>query len=100
MKAVSYARYSSDNQSPESIDAQLFDNREQADKNDCEIIKTYIDEAETATTDENRDDFLKMISESSEMEYDFVLVHKTNRFARNKWDAAIHKKYCQKTIKK
>ncbi len=99
-KAVSYARYSSDNQNPESIDEQLFDNQEWADKNNCEIIKTYIDEAETATTDENRDDFLNMIHESSYIEYDYVLVHKTNRFARNKWDAAIYKKILHENGKK
>lgn len=97
---VAYARYSSDNQSPESINEQLYDIREWAVNNDCEIIKIYIDEAETGTSDENRDDFLNMISESSEMEYDFVLVHKTNRFARNKWDAAIYKKMLLESGKK
>ena len=99
-KAVAYARYSSDNQSPESIDEQLYDIRDWAAKNDCEILKIYTDEAETGTSDENRDDFLNMISESSDMEYDYVLVHKTNRFARNKWDAAIYKKMLRENDKK
>ena len=99
-KAVAYARYSSDNQNPESIDEQLYDIRDWAVKNDCEIIKIYTDEAETATSDENRDDFLNMVSESAEIEYDYVLVHKTNRFARNKWDAAIYKKMLRENGKK
>ena len=100
MKAVAYARYSSDNQSPESIDEQLYDIRDWAVKNDCEILKIYTDEAETGTSDENRDDFLNMVADSSEMEYDYVLVHKTNRFARNKWDAAIYKKMLRENGKK
>ena len=44
-KAVIYARYSSDNQREESIDAQVRAIREFADRNDMIIAKVYTDEA-------------------------------------------------------
>ena len=43
MKAVIYARYSSDNQREESIEGQLRECKEYADKNDIVIVKNYID---------------------------------------------------------
>ena len=44
MNAVIYARYSSDNQREESIDGQIRECKEFAEKNDIRIIDTYIDE--------------------------------------------------------
>lgn len=90
-KAVAYARYSSDNQRSESIDAQLHDIREWASNNGYQIIRVYTDEAETGTSDD-RDGFLQMIADSRVGDFETVLVHKSDRFARNKWDAAIYKK--------
>ncbi len=89
--AVIYARYSSDNQRQESISAQVHDCREYADKNGLVIVKTYIDEAMSATTDE-RPEFLKMIQDAKAGFFDYVLVHKLDRFARNRYDSAIYKK--------
>lgn len=57
---ISYARYSSDNQREESIDAKLRAINEYAKKNDIVVIKIYIDEAESARTDA-RTNFLKMM---------------------------------------
>ena len=48
MKAVIYARYSSDNQREESIAGQLRENKAFAEKNGIEIIGTYIDRALSA----------------------------------------------------
>lgn len=90
-RAAAYARYSSDNQRSESIDAQLHDIREWASNNDYVIVRVYTDEAETGTND-NREGFLQMIADSRNDDFDAVLVHKSDRFARNKWDAAIYKK--------
>ncbi len=90
-RAVAYARYSSDNQRSESIDAQLHDIREWAIDNGYQIVRVYTDEAETGTSDD-RDGFLQMIADSRNGDYEAVLVHKSDRFARNKWDAAIYKK--------
>ena len=93
-KAVAYARYSSDNQRAESIDAQLHDIREWASTNGYKIIREYIDEAISGTSDE-REQFLQMTVDARDNSFEAVLVHKTDRFARNKYDAAIYKKILQ-----
>ena len=51
MKAVIYARYSSDNQREESIEGQLRECKEYADKNGITIRCSYIDRALSAKTD-------------------------------------------------
>lgn len=51
MRAVIYARYSSDNQREESIEGQLRECKEFAEKNDITIIGEYIDRALSAKTD-------------------------------------------------
>lgn len=91
--AVAYARFSSDNQHEESIIAQLRAIREYADKNDIIIVKEYTDEARSATTDD-RPSFLKMIKDitSDLLAADYVLVHKLDRFARNRYDSAIYRR--------
>ena len=100
-KSVAYARYSSDNQRAESIAAQFYGIKEWAEKNEFDIESFYSDEAETGTSDENRDDFLRMIADLQRgytadgidlSDVRAILVHKTDRFARNKWDSAIYKK--------
>jgi len=86
VRAVIYARFSSDNQRDESIDAQIRAIREYAKKNDIVVVGEYIDKARSAMTD-NRPEFLRMISESKENLFDIVLVHKLDRFARNRQDS-------------
>ena len=86
VRAVIYARFSSDNQRDESIDAQIRAISEYAKKNEIVIVGEYIDKARSAMTD-NRPEFLKMISEASEQKFDIVLVHKLDRFARNRQDS-------------
>ena len=89
--AVIYARYSSDNQSEQSIEGQLRVCEEYAQKNDILILDTYIDRAMTGTND-NRADFQRMIKDSARKEWDYVLVYKLDRFSRDKYATAIHKK--------
>lgn len=91
--AVAYARYSSDNQREESITAQLRAMYAYSEKENIKILKEYVDEAESAKTD-NRPYFLRMIDElsSGKIKADFVLVHKLDRFARNRYDSAIYRK--------
>ena len=45
MKAVIYARYSSDNQREESIEGQIRECTAFAEKNDITVLKHYIDRA-------------------------------------------------------
>ncbi|NJD03463.1 MAG: recombinase family protein [Ruminiclostridium sp.] len=86
VRAVVYARFSSDNQRNESIDAQLRAIRDYAKKNDIIIKAEYIDRAKSAMTD-NRPEFLRMIQDSKDGSFDVVLVHKLDRFARNRQDS-------------
>lgn len=89
--AVIYARYSSDNQTEQSIEGQLRVCEEYAKKNNILILGTYIDRAMTGTND-NRPDFQKMIKDSSRKEWNYVICYKLDRFSRNKYETAIHKK--------
>ncbi len=89
--AVIYARYSSDNQSEQSIEGQLRVCNEYAKSNDIVILDTYIDRAMTGTND-NRPDFQRMIKNSAKREWDMILVYKFDRFSRNKYETAMHKK--------
>ena len=50
MKAVVYARYSSDNQREESIEGQIRDCRAYAEYNGIKIVGEYIDRAFSAKT--------------------------------------------------
>lgn len=90
MKAVVYARYSSDQQREESIEAQFSAVEKYARQKDITILKTYKDEALSGTTDK-RPAFQRMIQDAAFGEFDLVLVHKGNRFARNRMESAIYK---------
>lgn len=91
--AVAYARFSSNNQREESIDAQLRAIREYCEKENIELIAEFTDEAVSGKTDD-REDFQNMINQllKEHLQVDYVLVHKFNRFARSKFDSALYKK--------
>lgn len=91
--AVAYARYSSNNQRDESIDAQLRAITEYCERNNILLLEAFQDEAMTGKND-NRENFQRMINGimKGHIKVDTILVHKFNRFARNKFDSAIHKK--------
>ena len=76
MTGVIYARYFSDNQREESIESQFRECKAFAEKNDIQIVGTYIDRELSAKTD-NRPDFQRMIKDSSGGKFDIVLVWKT-----------------------
>ena len=88
--AVVYARYSSDNQTEQSIEGQLRVCQEYATRNNIIILDTYIDRAMTGTND-NRPDFQRMIRDSSKKQWDYVLVYKLDRFSRNKYESSNYK---------
>lgn len=90
MKAVIYARYSSDNQREESIEGQIRDCRAYAEYNGIEIVGEYIDRAFSAKTDD-RPDFQRMIADSAKKLFNVVLVWKLDRFARNRYDSAFYR---------
>ena len=91
MKGVICARYSSDNQCEKSIEEQLRECKAFAEKNDIQIVETYIDRALSARTD-RRPDFQRMIKDSAGRKFEVVIVWKLDRFARDKYDSAHYKR--------
>lgn len=90
-----YARFSSENQRDESIDAQLRAVRKHCEEHGFQIVKEYIDRAKSATTDK-RPEFQKMVEESALGLFDLVIVHKFDRFSRDRYDSAVYKRKLQK----
>lgn len=94
-KAVIYPRYSSDRQNEQSIAGQIEDCEIWAKNNDIEIVGIYPDEALTGRTDK-RPNFQRMISDAKTGKFDYILVWKMDRFARNRYDSAIYKSQLKK----
>ncbi len=94
-KAVLYARFSSDNQRDESIDAQIRAMTKYCRENEVIIMEHYCDRARSATTDD-RPEFLRMINDSKQRQFNIVLVHKLDRFARNRYDSSRYRNQLKK----
>lgn len=91
IRAAAYARFSSDNQRDESIDAQLRAIHKFAAEKGYQIVEEYIDRAKTGTND-RREDFQRMIRDSDTGDFEVVIVHKLDRFARKRYDSAVYRK--------
>ena len=89
--AVIYARYSSTNQREESIEAQVRACQEYAKRNGLVIVDTYADSAKTGTNAE-REEFQRMIADSATGKFEFVIVHKLDRFSRDRYDSIAYKR--------
>lgn len=94
-KAVIYARYSSSKQREESIEGQIRVCTDYALKQDLVIAKHYIDREISGKTDA-RPQFQQMIADAKARLFDVLVVYKTDRFARNKYDSAIYKTQLKK----
>lgn len=90
MNVVIYARYSSHNQTEQSIEGQIKVCKEYAERNDYKIIHIYKDEARSGTSD-SREQFQQMIEDSSKKQFQGVLVYQLDRFARNRYDSSHYK---------
>ena len=90
LRAVAYARFSSDLQREESIEAQLRAIRNYCDEHGYILLATYADRGISGTTD-NRPEFQRMIADAVKKEFEVVLIHKYDRFARNRYDSAYYK---------
>ncbi|MCL2220844.1 MAG: recombinase family protein [Oscillospiraceae bacterium] len=88
--AVVYARYSSHGQQEQSIEGQLRDCYAYAKREGLIVVGEYIDRAISAKTDA-RPDFRRMISDASKKQFQYIIVWKLDRFARNRFDSAVHK---------
>ena len=87
---VEYLRYSSERQTEQSIEGQMRVCDEYAERNGIVIVERYIDRAMTGKNDQ-RDAFQRMLKASANKAWDCVLVYKTDRFGRNKYELAINK---------
>lgn len=86
--AVAYCRYSSDMQREESIEAQKRAIHNFAKAKGIEIIEEYIDRAQSATS-ADRPAFQKMLSDAQDRRFNLVLVHKLDRFSRDRYVAMV-----------
>ena len=84
-RAIIYARFSTDKQREESIEAQERACREYAAAHEYTITELYADRAASGKSD-NRKDFQRMMRDAKARKFDVVLVHKYNRFARRMSD--------------
>ena len=90
LNAVIYARYSSHNQTEQSIEGQLRDCYAFAERQGLQVVGEYIDRAITGRTDE-RPDFQRMIADAKKQQFQRVIVWKFDRFSRDRYDSAIYK---------
>ena len=95
MKAVIYARFSSEKQNEASIEGQLRECMQYAEFNNIQVIGNYIDRAQSAKTD-HRPEFQHMIKDSYKHGFDCIIVWKLDRFARNRYDSAYYKNVLKK----
>src|SRR5690554_2580811 len=92
MRAVAYCRFSSEQQRDGySIEAQKRAIDDYCAREGYTLIDYYVDEARSATNDD-RAAFQAMIADSSSKRFQAVIVHKLDRFARDRYDSAIYKK--------
>lgn len=91
MHAVIYARYSSHGQREQSIEDQVRECRAAAEREGDKIVAVYADRARSGTS-ANRAEFLRMVSDAKSGDWQRVWMWKTDRFARNRYDAAIYKR--------
>ena len=92
ISAVAYARYSSDKQQESSITVQLAAIRKFCNTHRIELIHEYVDEAQTGTN-ANRKEFQEMVSAAPKKQFQLIIVHRMDRWARNVDDARYYKKY-------
>lgn len=93
-RAVIYARYSSHNQTEQSIEGQLAKGHEFAAARGYTIVHEYCDRAVSGRTD-NREAFQRMLSDTSKHQFDVIIVWKVDRFGRNREEIAFNKHRCK-----
>ena len=87
---IIYARFSSQSQNEQSIEAQIRICSEFAENKGIKIINTYSDKAKSGTND-NRPAFQKMISDAQTGAFKYIIVYMFDRFARNRRDSIMYK---------
>ena len=90
--AVIYARFSSHGQNEQSIDGQVEECQQYCEQMGFNVVGIYHDNAISGKFDEKRSDFMQMIADSKTGLFQYIVVWKLDRFARNRYDSAIYKK--------
>lgn len=85
MNAVIYARFSSDKQTEDSIEAQVRACREYAAGHGIQIIDIYADEAVSGKGSKTaqRRQYQRLLRDCGKGLFDIILIHKYDRIARN-----------------
>ena len=99
--AAVYLRVSTDSQTEYSPDAQLKAIKDYAKKHDLQIDPKYIfkDEGISGRKAEKRPEFMRMIATAKtkpHSPFSKILVHKFDRFARNREDSVVYKSLLKK----
>ncbi|MCL2357532.1 MAG: recombinase family protein [Defluviitaleaceae bacterium] len=97
-RAALYIRVSTDDQLEFSPDAQKRALISYAEKNGIEISHTFTEEGKSARTAKKRPEFMRMIgiAKTKPKPFDAILVHKFDRFARNREDSIVYKSMLQR----
>jgi site-specific DNA recombinase len=95
LRAVIYARYSSENQRDESIDAQVRLCKEYIKGKGYILTHVYADEAISGRTDD-RAQFQQMLADAKKGLFDIVVVDAVDRFSRDKYDSVLYKRDLRK----
>ena len=82
-RAVIYARFSSDMQREESIDAQVRACKAYAKNKGYIVVDTYADEAKSGRDVTKRDAYNQMLADAMEDKFDVIIFHKIDRNSRN-----------------
>jgi DNA invertase Pin-like site-specific DNA recombinase len=93
LRAVLYARYSSDLQNERSIDDQIALCRLYAEREGYTVAKVYSDKAKSGATLFDRDGLIELISDAKRRLFDIVVVESLDRLSRDQEDlAAVYKR--------
>lgn len=87
---IIYARFSSQSQNEQSIEAQIRICSEFAENKGIKIVNTYSDKAKSGTND-HRPAFQKMVSDAQTGAFKYIIVYMFDRFARNRRDSVMYK---------
>lgn len=98
LRAAAYIRVSTDEQTEFSPDAQLKAIQKYCNDNDFALDREhiYIDEGISGRKAEKRPAFQEMIKHAKKKEFDVILVHKFDRFARSREDSVVYKSLLKK----
>jgi len=91
--AVIYARFSSHGQNEQTIESQIRICKEYAQKQGLNVIRIYdADKAKSASKETHkRRDLHKMFADAETKTFQYIIVYKLNRFARNRNESRIFK---------